>query len=404
MRLNIGIYHTHLRAMGGGEKLTLALAEHLSANHNVSLFHAETPNVGNIEQFFEIDLSGVNITHLDPLSIGMRIMAKARGPRAPAFSLHHYHQLKKRNFDLFINATYMSGLACPAPRGILVCVFPPFAPAQPNGHRLPRRIRNALVDRIERQVTGCPETGVVHSYSRIMAISRYSAGWVEKIWGRQPDLVYPPCDDMGAASAKQKIILHVGRFVADNGERERHHKAQDTLLQTFKSMTELHRTGWQLHFAGSTPGDPDSAGFIGSLVESAKGFPVKFHFNARREELRNLFRSAAIYWHATGFGFDSKRYPARQEHFGITTVEAMSAGAVPVVLDSGGQQEIVTHGLDGFCWNDIPSLVDQTSRLVNDPELRLRLSRRAVGASERFGKRVFAERVDRLINDVIAGA
>jgi hypothetical protein len=33
----IGIYNLHMRAMGGGEKLTLALAEHLSQAHNVSL-------------------------------------------------------------------------------------------------------------------------------------------------------------------------------------------------------------------------------------------------------------------------------------------------------------------------------------------------------------------------------
>jgi hypothetical protein len=58
-------------------------------------------------------------------------------------------------------------------------------------------------------------------------------------------------------------------------------------------------------------------------------------------------------WHATGYGFDAEQYPAKQEHFGMTTVEAMSAGAVPVVLNTGGQREIVTHGDDGFLWGEL---------------------------------------------------
>jgi len=36
------------------------------------------------------------------------------------------------------------------------------------------------------------------------------------------------------------------------------------------------------------------------------------------------------------------------EHFGITTVEAMAAGCVPLVYDSGGQAEIVSSGYNGY--------------------------------------------------------
>ena len=37
MKGNIGVYNLHMRSLGGGEKLTLALAEHLSVAHNVWL-------------------------------------------------------------------------------------------------------------------------------------------------------------------------------------------------------------------------------------------------------------------------------------------------------------------------------------------------------------------------------
>ena len=96
-------------------------------------------------------------------------------------------------------------------------------------------------------------------------------------------------------------------------------------------------------------------------------------------------------------GYPASDYPAKQEHFGITTVEAMSAGAVPVVYGSGGQKEIVTHGDDGLCWDETAELASQTLRLVNDPELRGRLSRQAVVSSRRFCKEAFAASVDRMV-------
>lgn len=402
MKGNIGVYNLHLRAAGGGEKLTLVLAEHLSLGHDVRLFHTGPLDVAALEQFFGVDLSRVKITPLKGPGPLLRLMAKVRGRRPPAFSLHQYLQLRHLKLDLFINNSYASGLICPATRGIYMCMFPyqpaPRAPAE----SLLYQTKDAFVDRIERCVTGFDVRDVVASYSTVVSISRYSADWVRRMWARSSEIIYPPCDDMGPAAVKAKILLHVGRFIARSGERERHHKGQDLLLDIFKGMTGLHRDGWELHFAGSVGDDDESAEFVAALAQSAKGVPVTFHFNATLGELRELYRRAALYWHATGYGLPADDYPAKQEHFGITTVEAMSAGAVPVVHDSGGQQEIVTHGVDGLRWHDLTGLVDQTLMLVNDPELRERLGRQAVLSSRRFGREAFAASVDQLVGRLLS--
>ena len=403
MKGNIGVYNLHMQTMGGGEKLTLALAEHLSLGHNVWLFHADPLDVTSLEQFFGVDLSRVKTMALKSPGPLLRIIARLRGRRAPAFSLHHYLQLRNLKLDLFFNNTYTSGLICPAARGVFMCMFPYRPAPRLAAESLQHRAKDALVDWMEKSVTGFAVENVVESYSTVVAISRYSAEWVHKIWGRRPAIIYPPCDDMGPGAAKQKILLHVGRFIADNGERERHHKGQGILLETFKGMTDLHRDGWELHFTGSVGDDEESAKFAATLVQVAKGFPVTFHFNAGREEMRDLYRRAAIYWHATGCGFPVADYPAKQEHFGITTVEAMSAGAVPVVKGSGGQKEVVTHEVDGLCWENTAELVSRTLRLVNDPDLRGRLSRQAVASSKRFGRDTFAASVDRLVGNLLSG-
>jgi len=365
MRSNIGIYNLHMRAMGGGEKLTLVLADHLSLAHNVFLFSAEPLDVSSLEQFFNVDLSRVKVICLKTPGSLSRVLTRISGSNV---SLHHERQLRSLELDLFINNSYASALTCPTTRGIFMCMFP---------H---------------------PVNNVVNSYSTIVAISRYVADWVWKRWDRHSEILYPPCDDMGPPpSAKEKIILHVGRFIADSIEDERHHKGQGLLLETFKRMTDLHEQGWQLHFTGSLSPDGKSRTFADTLMRAAEGLPVFFHFNAASEELRQLYRRAAIYWHATGYGFDADRYPSKQEHFGISTVEAMSAGAVPVVYATGGQKEIVTDEVDGYWWTDVDRLVNQTRRLANDAALRSELGQQAVLSSKRFSRETFVANIDRLI-------
>jgi glycosyltransferase involved in cell wall biosynthesis len=399
MRRNIGIYNLHMQAMGGGEKLTLVLAEHLSLAHNVWLFCSEPLDVPSLEQFFGVDLSRVTVSPLNGVGSFLRVAAKVRGRCAPVFSLHHYLQLRKLKLDILINNSYGSGLMCPAAQGIFMCMFPHSTPRLLSEH-LTQGIRKASIDWIERQVTNPSVSNAVDSYSTVVAISQYSAHWVRKMWNRRSELIYPPCDNMGPPATKQNIILNVGRFMADRDEDERHHKRQGLLLEAFSRMTDLHREGWELHFAGSIGGDEKSENVAETLMQEADGVPVFFHLNAARDEILNLYRKAAIYWHGTGYGFDAHRYPAKQEHFGITTVEAMSAAAVPVVYSSGGQKEIVADGVDGFWWNDIDGLISQTRRLANDPALRCELSHQAVVSSKRFGREAFTAKVDQLLAEL----
>jgi glycosyltransferase involved in cell wall biosynthesis len=57
---------------------------------------------------------------------------------------------------------------------------------------------------------------------------------------------------------------------------------------------------------------------------------VKFYPNASAEQKTDLLKKAKIYLHTM-----------EGEHFGISIVEAMAYGCVPVVHDSGGMREFV---------------------------------------------------------------
>ena len=373
MTLNIGIYNLQMPAMGGGEKLTLVLAEHLSMNHNVSLFCADQPDIPLLERYFEVDLSGVNVAALNSSGALAPFVRKVRNNIPLPIPHPHFRQLQRLKLDLFINNSFASELTCPAPVGIFMCMFPhPIA-----------------------------NTASIASYSHVVAISRFTAHWVKRMWGRQADVVYPPCDDMGPPTAKENIILHVGRFIADSDEDERHQKGQRVLLEAFRDAKQLHAAGFKLHFIGSVAPDKRSRLFANALVESASGLPVHFHFDAPRTEVRDLYRRASIFWHSTGYGWSESDHPAKQEHFGIATCEAMSAGAVPIVYASGGQKEIVADGVDGLFWNELDQLVARTMEVANDTVLRERLSTEAINSSRRFSKNEFTAEVDRLVESLI---
>jgi glycosyltransferase involved in cell wall biosynthesis len=142
---------------------------------------------------------------------------------------------------------------------------------------------------------------------------------------------------------------------------------------------------------------------LARLGEAARGLPVHIHAGIGFERLRSLYRDAAIYWHATGYGTSADLQPLAQEHFGITTVEAMSAGAVPVVIDAGGQTETVNHGVNGFRWRSLDQLSEYTRLLAGDRALRESLSRQAVAGSAMFSAEAFAQRIARIAASLLEG-
>jgi glycosyltransferase involved in cell wall biosynthesis len=130
---------------------------------------------------------------------------------------------------------------------------------------------------------------------------------------------------------------------------------------------------------------------------------VRFHVNAPRAELLELYATSALFWHAAGFGVREDRHPERLEHFGIVTVEAMMHGAVPLVVPAGGQAEIVQDGRTGRHWRTVEELVARSRELIADPDRAAELRDAAAAEARRYDTARFRETVrDRVLS--LAGA
>ncbi len=139
---------------------------------------------------------------------------------------------------------------------------------------------------------------------------------------------------------------------------------------------------------GLTPGTAH-ARYLDQVYAAAQGYPIHVEASLPFEKLVQRYQHAAVYWHAAGFGEDEERAPIKAEHFGITTVEAMAAGCVPVVVARGGQTELVTHGVDGYLWQTLDELDAYTLRLLQDEELRRTMAAAARQSARRFDQRHF---------------
>jgi hypothetical protein len=89
---------------------------------------------------------------------------------------------------------------------------------------------------------------------------------------------------------------------------------------------------------------------------------VEFHFNASPEDLRDVLGRTTVQWHLTGAMADAGD-PASFEHFGISIVESMAIGALPVVLDKGGPREIVTRAV-GRAVSHVEGIIPATVELL----------------------------------------
>jgi glycosyltransferase involved in cell wall biosynthesis len=226
-------------------------------------------------------------------------------------------------------------------------------------------------------------------YRWVVANSPFTAAWVRRRWGRDaqvlPPLVRPP-----AVLPKEPVIAVVGRFAG--GHRSKH---QRRLVEAFGRLgPSVHRT-WSLHVAGWV----DDPAELAAVQDAARGLPVHVHPDAPRAEVEALLGRASMCWHACGFEVDEARHPERLEHFGISVVEAMGAGAAPLVLDRGGPAETVAGVAP--TWHGLDDLVHEAQALIASPSTLAGVSERARRRAADFGPDRFQERLDRLFSPAL---
>jgi len=213
---------------------------------------------------------------------------------------------------------------------------------------------------------------------KIIVNSNFTKGVIDKEYGVDSVVVYPPVPvEKIKPKIKKNIILFVGRF-----SELKQAKNQDILVKAFKRLYDSGYPEWSLVLAGGA--EVGGRDYVQRVKKISEGYPIEIIDGPSFKEIAALYGTAKIFWSAVGFGIKEEKEPEKVEHFGITLVEAMAAGAVPVVFSAGGYKETVKDGKNGFLWKDMRSFLKITKKLIGDKGNMLSVSRQAKQDSRRY--------------------
>lgn len=379
--------------IGGSEFVAALLAEAFAKDTRVDLYHRiPSLTAEKLGANTGTDLKNVQLHYIELPDIESQL--SRRNP------LSHYKQSQKflaemsEGYDIFVAIMHGVPPFSHAKKGALICLFPtPTAPyVKPEGgldvalaRKRPHKYLYQSWAWKRRMAT----------YQLKTAISDFSRSWAQKRWGIDCEIVYPPVDTAFGRVEKENFILSVGRFAV---EGEGHTKKQEQMLGVFNCMNGERPLDWKYFCVGGLGATPEHKAYFEKLLALAAQSGAQLVANIDRGELKRLYERASIFWHAAGYGEDQNIRPIFVEHFGISTVEAMAAGCVPVVINKGGQPEIVEHGVNGFVWETLDELRDYTTRLINDDALRAKMSEAARKRAQVFSSESFvANFVGRLL-------
>lgn len=190
----------------------------------------------------------------------------------------------------------------------------------------------------------------------ILTNSRFSKDAVKKVYPNvNPYVLYPPINIDRFSIAyqskyRQPRVLVIGRF------------SPEKQLERVIKVARLLKEKIEFEVIGSLV--PANRPYFDSLrrmiYEHGLEGKVRLTPNATNVELLNAMSTSAIYLH-TMYG----------EHFGVSIVEAMAAGLVPIVPSYGGCSEIVPSEYQYGTLEDAAACISHKINEINSEEMEI---------------------------------
>jgi glycosyltransferase involved in cell wall biosynthesis len=323
----VNILHINLNARGGSERLALAviraLKEDTDMDINIDLTTLQKPDVHKIEETYGktglMAVCNINRVNIIPSIENVQLKKKydliinTHGDMFP-FSQKDFSKDNAITYCHFPLAKYLIDVENEEyARLIYGQRFSDIVEYKKHLHSA----RNAYIDMIRN--------------STVLTNSEYSSRAIYKTFTIDSSVLSPPVDvDLfrkavlfSSMNKKDDTILVISRF----------HPSKK--IENAIRLAELlkHKgIGRSMKIVGNL--SPNMIGYYSYLRQMVQDQDlsdyVTFHVNVSFNKLLSLMSESKVYFH-----------PLPGEPFGISTVEAMSAGLIPVVPDLGGHTEFV---------------------------------------------------------------
>lgn len=388
-RYKVGIFIPTLNALAGAERYTLSIAkciENAYTDVDIDLIGTnifsdkpslyDLPTIEEIKKKFHIELKHTNFRLL---------ILQYEGEQN--LWLNNFRQVAEisKGYDLFINCQH-NLYHTRSNKSLFICHFP---------HKPLVSLNMSISKTLQNHISNT----YTKSYDVYLANSEFTASWIKKYWpginNRRIDILYPPvlkkADRPAKLPSKENIILICSRIDPEKKILE---------LATMFAENKNKFPGYKLYIAGSTyANDQYLQSYFQKITTLAKQNPaIQLYPNVSFTELIELYKKAKVYWHGMGYLEDIEENPIRTEHFGMTVIEAMTYGCVPVVHNSGGPSMLVKKLNLDTCWKTEEEAIEKLEWITRNKEYDA-ISKKVIEASLEFSVEMFEYNLLRVLKN-----
>jgi glycosyltransferase involved in cell wall biosynthesis len=364
--MKVLLIHPRLSVKGGGERVAIhSILAATKAGYEVSLLSEE------FDEASFADFYGCPGLFDKVDRFYYPAFKPVLGPRFLLYQRLIYHWLRIRkavsrdSFDIVLSTQDIGYVPSTHAPVIQYCYFPEYFSHLQTG--------SSPVWRLYYRPASTYYRNRVRRVRILLSVSDFTRGIVAKKWERDSKTVYPPCpvedySEFTNVKSRENLVVTIGRIVPE---------------KRFHLFIELARIVPKTRFVAIGSLSDETSAYYDQLKKSAPE-NASFVLSPLRK-VRDILGRAMAYVHC-----------AENEHFGITIVEAMAAGCVPIVHDSGGPKEIVTSDV-GFRWSNLSVAARQIVMLAENDSLRRELSAAASVRARQFRPEVFESEMTRIL-------
>lgn len=314
------IVHISLNARGGGERLAVATIKAISSmGVGIELSTMEKPDMALIHNAYGTRIDG-DIKKIRTLNILQRY-----SPRGYSVTVNTHGDMLPFYHKDFTKKNAITYCHYPIASYLIDCGDPDYSAVLQNMRLL------GMAPKVQNRYYDAARSAYIKMMlnSTVLTNSEFSRKAILKTFDVDSTVLHPPVDvDIFrkaclASNIRDDLILVISRFHPTKKIENAIHLAK---------LLRQSEVGTCMNIIGNM--SPDGIGYFNYLSDLVRHYGledfVRFEINVTFDRLLDLIRRSKVYVH-----------PLPGEPFGISTVEGMSAGMIPVVPDIGGHTEFV---------------------------------------------------------------
>lgn len=362
----IAIIHDKLE-WGGGGAVLMNIAQTLQNDHEISLITAKSKDIEDLNEYYSTSVSKINIREYSILEILDRV---GHFRKLGNSTLSRLVDTLWSNIDLVINTT--SDVKVNAKS--ITYVHGPYQIQE----RKKREREHSGISKYYLTICKYVESEEKRRPTYV-ANSKWTSRNISNTLGEQPRVVYPPVytEDIEPVkwNERENKIITIGRI-----------SPEKNILRNIRIVRKVVNRGHDLHYHIVGPRQGDKSNYVRKVEEKAEKMDfIHLEGKVKREKLSSMISSFKWGLH----GHDS-------EHFGITVAELVAGGAIPFVVNDGGQVEIVNNCKE-ILYGSENEAVEKMTEVMRNKKVIKEIRSKLPDIDSNFGVRRFRREVKSMV-------